>query len=217
MADVDRLFAEYIEQQLAGARPNPWAFIEHLEGAERTELEELIDAYLLDAPPDPWDAEGFRGSVEAGVLENVGRALGGEAGMLPAVLPRLRARAKLVRAELVARLAEALGVGAKKAKVHEYYHQLEQGQLPASGVEDTVFEKLGAILGTSVGELRRAAEALPRLGPEGVAADEVFARTAEADEAWEVTAGESAGASAPPERVEGWDEVDELFRGRGRG
>ncbi len=216
MSEVDRLLTEYIEKQLAGERPEPRAFVEKLEGDERGELAELIDAYLMDAPADPWDPGALQNSPEAAVLESMGRALKGEAGMLPAVLPRLRARAKLRRDQVVAALAESLGLTGKTERVGAYYHQLEFGDLPARGVKDQVFDALGSILGVSGAGLRRAGEApVPSSGDAGKGAA-VYARVAEPDERFNAAA--PGKATAGETRASGdWDEVDELFRGAGRG
>ena len=49
------------------------------------------------------------------------------------MLPRLRDRAGLKRSTLVERLAAALGVSDRQDKVAGYYHEMEQGLLPAAG------------------------------------------------------------------------------------
>ena len=67
--------------------------------------------------------------------------------MWPSLLPQLRNRARLKRADLVAQLAARLGAEGQGEKVGLYYHQMEQGLLPASGVSDSVLEALGRIVG----------------------------------------------------------------------
>ena len=54
-------------------------------------------------------------------------------------------RARIKRADIVAELAARLW-GRKQEKVASYYHEMEQGRLPASGVSDTVLEALGKIV-----------------------------------------------------------------------
>jgi hypothetical protein len=209
MADVQRLFAEFIEAHLGGRDPEPWEYISRLEGSEREQLEELIDAYYMDAPPRPWDAEAFRGSEAERLVDAIDRSFRGRAGLWPAVLPRLRDRARLKRGELVSKLAEALGVSDREDKVGSYYHEMEQGLLPAEGVADRVLEGLGRLLGTTAEALRRAGRPLA----EGVSTAEgeaVFTRTARADAEF------AARLEAPglPDAADAeWDEVDELFRG----
>ena len=216
MADLERLFAEFVEAHLGGGDPDPWEYIGRLEGSDREELEELIDAYFMDAPPRPWDAEAFGGSEAERVVDALDRSFRGRAGLWPAVLPRLRDRARLKRRELVAKLAEALGVTDREEKVASYYHQMEQGLLPSAGVSGRVLEGLAKILGVSADSLRKAGQALrAEVGP---ADDAVFARTTQPSPEWQMEHAEAAPppAAAHAEREAEWDEVDELFRGGDR-
>lgn len=211
MADLERLFTEFVEAHLAGRDPDPWEYIDRLEGADREELEELIDAYYVDAPPRPWDPEAFRGSAAERLTEELDRSFRGGAGLWPAILPRLRNRARLRRSELVQGLAEALGVGDRAERVGDYYHQMEQGLLRSEGVSDRVLGALGELVGASAEALRRAGRPLAE-GPPGPETDEVFARTGRPEpEQGAIGAGE-AGEPRAPDRSQ-WDEVDELFRG----
>ena len=79
-------------------------------GAERAELAALIDAYLARAPRQAFDQAAFRGSSAERTVDELERAIAGQAGLWPALLPRLRDRAGLKRSHLVERLAAALGV-----------------------------------------------------------------------------------------------------------
>src|SRR5205807_4553891 len=112
------------------------------------------------------------------------------------------------RSTLVDQLAAALGVKDRQQKVAGYYHQTEQGLLPADGVSDRVLEALGQIVGETAHVLREAGRALapPSQGPTAAPAV-AFARRAYAEAAEAPTpAVASAGESE-------WDEVDQLFRG----
>jgi len=216
MAEVDRLLAEFIEAHLTGADPDPHEYTGRLDGSDRDELEELIDAYYVDAPPRPWDPDAFSGSRAEHVTEMVDRSLRGQAGLWPALLPRLRDQARLRRSELVARLAEWLGMTDRQEKVASYYHQMEQGLLPSSGVSTRVLEGLAELLGVSADSLRKSGQVLRiEITSEH---DTVFARTAQPSPEWQL---EHAEAAPPPgaaraERQAEWDEVDELFRGGDR-
>ncbi len=179
-----------------------------LSGSERELLSALIDAYLEAAPRRELDAEALRLSPAATVAEGVQRSLEGESGLWPALLPRLRARARLRRSELVAQLAARLGAQAEEEKVALYYHQMEQGLLPERGVSETVLDALGQIVDWS-GEALRKAGQMPAPGPRRDDPGAVFART-------------TVGQVAPPapgqapvaeDQGEDWDEVDRLFRG----
>jgi hypothetical protein len=208
MADAHALLEQYVAAHSAGQEADPREWLDRLpEGTERAKLAALIDAYLERAPMRAWDADAFRDSGLAPFAERVNSTLYSEAGRWPAVLPALREKARVRRSELVARLAAALGVAGKEAKVGRYYHEMEHGLLPSEGVDDRVLDALGAIVGQSGAALRRAGEAL-RGGGE-VAAESVapsFARTGRGE-------GVPLGSAADGPAEEEWDEVDQLFRG----
>jgi hypothetical protein len=208
VSDVDRLLAEYIAEHRAGGEADPRAFLSRASPAEQRELACLIDAYLARAPRQSFDRASFRGSSAERTVDELERALGGQAGLWPALLPRLRDRAGLKRSDLVERLADDLGLGDRKDKVADYYHEMEQGLLPARGVSDRVLDALARILGDTAQSIKDAGRVLtpPAEGPAAAPAA-AFARRAHAQRASAAPAGTEA--SAPGE----WDEVDELFRG----
>jgi hypothetical protein len=213
MADVDRLFEQFIERQLAGAKPDPMEYMSQASGKERDELGDLIEVFLEQAPREAWDEEAFRGSTAEQIVDQIDRSLHGVSGRWPALLPRLRHRAKLMRSELTTQLAERLGVSDKEEKVRSYYHGMEQGELPADGVSDKVLEALGKLVGVSTATLRQAGERLTQdLGaPPGTqAAPGVFARKGVPDPDY-MPARVDASRESPAEDED--DEVDRLFRG----
>jgi hypothetical protein len=209
MSQVERLLAEYMEERQSGGEADPVAYLERAAPKDRQELAALIDGYLARAPRQPFDETSFRDSRAEATVEALERSIGGAAGLWPALLPRLRARAGLRRRELVERLAVALGVGEQRAKVERYYHEMELGLLPAGGVSSRVLEVLAKLIGSTATELRDAGADLSTGGGAQTAATEAFARTVQLD----------AIAAAPPKDAapaeEPWDEVDELFRGSG--
>lgn len=209
MADVENLFRSYVARHRAGEDPSERDFLSRAEGVDRDELAAMIDGYLARAPRRAWDASEFEASGAAPFVHSVARSLQGSAGLWPTLLPRLRARIRIPRQDLVGELANRLGVTTRQDKVERYYHQMEQGLLPSDGVSDSVLEALGAILGESREALRCAGQSL---GPEGGAGgtDPVFARTA-VDSVLESDVAE--GAPAPGSADEEWDEIDRLFRG----
>ncbi|MFN8161680.1 MAG: hypothetical protein U0R52_11630 [Solirubrobacterales bacterium] len=214
MADVDKLFAEYVAEHRAGGEASPRTYLRRLEGTDRDELAALIDGYLVRSPGRDWDPAGFEGSTEQQLAAGIERAFGGRSGMWPVLLPRLRERARIKRAELVRRLAEALGVGSQQEKVAAYYHQMEQGQLESKGVATRVLEALAGIVGSSAEALRSAGEPFG----EGSAPSEgtVFARLAAplSEELGRPATSEGTlRASRAPAPDAGPDEVDRLFTG----
>jgi hypothetical protein len=210
MPELDRLFTEFVERHLTGEEPDPWSYIDQLSGDEREELEELIDAYFVGAPPRSWDAAAYRGSSAERIADALDRSFRGRAGLWPAILPRLRDRARLTRGALVERLAERLEVGERREKVAAYYHQMEQGILPSAGVSGRVLEALSGIVGASAQALRRAGEPLSGEPLEDAAAN-LFTR--KATPAPEYGAPAEAMKAREEDRKAEWDEVDELFRG----
>jgi hypothetical protein len=198
MDDLNRLIAEYKVSFRAG-EGDPRPFLERAAPVDRALLAALIDAFLEEAPRQV-SAEH---EAAARVTDEVQRTLAGTAGLWPALLPRLRGRARLKRAEVVSQLAARLGAQGQQEKVGLYYHQMEQGLLPESGVSDTVLEALGRIVGYT-GEALRKAGQLPAPGPQRSDEGAVFARA---------TYGEPAEPSVAAPRPDAWDEVDRLFRG----
>jgi len=211
MNDVDRLLREFKDEHERTGSANPNEFLAQVAGRDREALATLLDSYLAGAPPRAWDEREFAASPAAAVADRIAAELTGAAEGWATVLPRLRNRARIKRAELVARLADALGAGGKREKVALYYHQMEQGTLPAAGVSDRVLGALGDILGESAEALRRAGRAVaPQSRGDEAAA---FARVSLSVQASEGLA--SPGAA--PERADAeWDEIDELFTGRGQ-
>ncbi|MGI8554824.1 MAG: hypothetical protein ACR2LT_00485 [Pyrinomonadaceae bacterium] len=214
MTDVDRLLDNYIQEHRAGGKADPLEYLDQLEGVDRLELEALIDGYLTHAPPQPLAADAYAGSLSDRVVESLAPSLTGVSGLWPAVLPRLRNRARIRRADLVSRLAATLGVSEREEKVADYYNQMEQGRLPAAGVSGRVLEALGEIVGASGQRLRQLGEAVT--GPAAAGGDApVFARSAPAPAAAPpppspgVLYQQDPGTDEAPE----WDDVDRLFRG----
>jgi hypothetical protein len=209
MADLEQLMSEYKAAHRSGAGADPRPFLERAGGdRERAKLTALIDAYLARAPRRDFDAAAFRDSAATPVAEAVQRAVAGAGGLWPALLPRLRNRARVRRADLVAELAGRLGAGGQQDKVASYYHQMEQGLLPEAGVSDTVLEALGRIVGYSKEALRKAGQ-MPAAGPPPAAAsDTVFARSKLVLSEQRVP---DFTPASPPDET--WDEVDRLFRG----
>lgn len=211
MTDVERLLQQFIAEDRERGDADPMTYLGQVHGADRAELEALIDGYLARAPRRRFDATAYAGSPARSVVEDLGQVIRGRSGLWPALLPRLRHEARLKRTELVARLAEALGAEDRTDKVGGYYHAMERGLLPAAGVSDRVLDALGRIVGESAQALRDAGRAIGS-SDESASSALAFARIAEPDPALaELTAGPEAPALTQPgdER----DEIDELFTG----
>lgn len=205
---ADRLLAEYVSECRGGGAADPTRYLAQLHGAERAELELLIDHFLMRQPRRSFDAAAFRGSPAESLVESLDASLRGQAGLWPALLPRLRHDAQLKRSDVVEQLAEALGATEQSEKVAGYYHQMEQGLLPPAGVSDKVLDALARIVNVSGAALRRAGAAIT---PAGASSPEhaVFARAVPAPE--QDRAAEPTSPGTEPAR----DDVDRLFLGEG--
>lgn len=213
MADVDQLLKDYIAEHRAGGEADPRAYLERADSADRAELEALIDAYLVRAPGEPWDEAAYSGSAAERLVESLHESLAGASGSWPVLLPELRHKARIKRAQLVERLAAALGVAGREEKVAYYYNQMEHGGLSPAGVSDRVLDALGGIVDTTREALREAGQTVVAQDTDQAIS---FARVAQpAPPEYADSAGETGGPgidaesadSARPER----DEVDELF------
>lgn len=214
MAELERLLQQFAAELEAAGRPDPAALLAQVEGAERQELAERLDRYLMQTPRRRWDPVAYEGSAAKLAVDRVYESLEGVSGSWPELLPHLRNRARIRRRELVERLAVALGVGgaAQVEKVADYYNRMEHGLLPASGVSGRVIEALAEIVGVGAEAIRSAgaADAGERAG--GAAA---FARTAvsDPDYAAYLASDEPALGQASSGAPERRDAVDELFTG----
>lgn len=205
MPDVERLLQEFIAEDRAGGVADPLVYLARVTGADRAELEALIDGYLARAPRRVFDRDAFEASPARAIAEDVGRALGGVSGTWPVVLPRLRHRAQLRRTDVVRLLAVELDAEAQVDKVARYYHEMEQGTLPAVGVSDQVLEALGRVMSVTAAHLRAAGKSVG--GAASGPADSIaFARVGSADP-------DDAAAVGRPEPVAPPDAIDALFTG----
>jgi hypothetical protein len=160
MSDLTDVLADFVAEHRGGGPADPREFLRQVPAGDRWELAALIDAYLAHAPRQPLREPLEAGSPAQIIVDELARSLAGQGGLWPTLLPRLRDRAGIRRADLVRRLALSLGVGHKADKVAVYYHRMEQGLLPAAGVSDRVLEALGALLGEPAPALREAGQAL---------------------------------------------------------
>jgi hypothetical protein len=208
MSDVDRLLAQFKADFEAGGTMLPSDVLARVEGSERRELEALIDGYLVHAPRRAFDRAAFAASPAADLAEELATALEVEANTWHTVLPRLRHAAQLSRANLVARLTEALGVPGQEEKVAVYYHRMERGALEPTGVSQRVLSALAQLLGSTVERLREASSALAH----PPTADAAFARSVEHDDEHAAMLHEAPVAARARARATD-DEVDRLFTG----
>lgn len=208
MADLDRLIDELAAAYEAGRDVDPAAVLRRADPDQRQELAARIDSYLMTAPPRKWDPEAYEGSLAQQAVDRVYEAVVAESGSWPEILPALRRAAKIKRADLVPKLAAALGFSAapQVEKVGAYYHRMEQGRLRPAGVSARVIDALAAILGTEPGRIRAAGSGAAGSGEGGLA----FARTAFPNAEFAADAAEARPQLAAADEP-GHDEIDALF------
>ena len=150
MADLDRLLDELAADYEAGRDVDPAELLDRADPGQRQELAARIDSYLMTAPPRKWDPEAYEGSLAQQAVDRVYESMVAESGSWAEVLPALRERAQIRRADLVSRLAGALGFTAvpQVEKVGDYYNRMEHGRLRPAGVSGRVIDALAEILGT---------------------------------------------------------------------
>ena len=184
---VSRLFDDYAARWARGEHPDPRPYL--IEAGEaQEELRTLIERFVSAVPP--------RAPSEDSVAM-VRAWMGGEPPLL-----ELRRRRGLKREAVVGALVERLGLDPrKKAKVADYYHQLESGDLDPERVDRRVFAALAEALKARVDDIL----AWPG---RTVAAEARYYRV----DASLAAPGALAQAAPPPIEPE-WDEIDRLFRG----
>jgi hypothetical protein len=194
---TDRTLSAFIDAWVAGERPRLEDYLERVDPAERATLAEAIDDFVTLAPLPRYEDDTLR-AIRAEVA--------GAPTALPALLTRLRATAGLTVRDLAGRLASALGIGGREAKIEGYVERLEHGELDGGRLTRRLLDALGAVLAIDTDTLDVAS----RLG--GVAPAGIRLRGGDPQTAGEVRDKLEALADlmATPPR-EAWDEVDELF------
>jgi signal transduction histidine kinase len=199
-AGVELLYDEFAARHARGEHPDAREYLERA-GERRDELARLLDGFLAAAPVQPPGEETL--ALFASLLPD---SLPGETATPPLLAERVRRGWR--RDEIVDWIRERFGIGEEKQeKVARYWHELETGLLPVSGVS----ARLREALSERFGEALQAAVAWK---PPELDADAAFRRTQAASP--QILARMSMPAPAAPEApvVPERDEVDELFLGQ---
>ena len=213
MSSIEQVLGEFVDAWNAGRRPRVIEYLARVpEGPERDELAEQIGTWLEVAPAPPHDP-GTRAQIRREpAVRHVLEAFGEDAGLWPAVIPDLRARAGLSVRQVAARLVGRFGVGGgNEDRAADYLERMERGELEAARVSQRLLDALGELLGASgatladvgrLGGATRPAAAGGTLFRAGEDAGDWVARDVEA-------LSRAARTPAPPPM----DELDRLFTG----
>ena len=137
MSAVEMLFDEFAARHARGEHPDAREYLARA-GASRDELAGLLDGYLAAAPVQPPGEE---------TVAAFAALLGAEAPLLAE-----RVRRGWRREEIVDWICERFGIGeAKREKVARYWHELETGLLPVSGVSEQLRDALRERFGEAAG------------------------------------------------------------------
>jgi hypothetical protein len=207
MVGVEEILSEFIDDWNAGRRPRVGEYVDRAPEPSRDELAGLINAFLEEAPT-PIYPEVTLAEIRNEPATRRAAMLMEEEGRWPALLPRLRNRARIKREEVVKSLAERLGVGGAEPKVAMYYHQMESGTLDPAGVSRKVVGALSQIFGVPESQLEPADWFPDAVG--AAAPEPLYMRT---ESVMEERLEDVAAAAPPPSPGEDWDKVDRLFRG----
>jgi len=158
MTDPDRILSEFIDAWTAGQQPEPMDYIERAPADARDALADEIATYLAHAPTPDYSADVLAELMADPAVVELSNAIESDHGLWPTLLPRLRRRASLDRAELAARLAAGLGIEGREADTEKYLAEMERGTLDPRGVSQRALNALGRILGVRPDALPRAGD-----------------------------------------------------------
>jgi len=150
------LLAAFEEELAAGGEADPRAALAAVPAGQRAALATALERVLAAAAGRPWDAHAFAHLSEDELGQRVVASLEQGVEPWPALLPRLRRRARLTPARLAERVAAELGRDA--LDVRERVEAMEAGQVTADGTDDALLEALAHALDTPADVLRRAGE-----------------------------------------------------------
>ena len=213
MSTPDQVLSAFIDEWNAGRRPRTMEYLRRVpDGRDREQLADQITAWLELAPTPDYDEEA-RSAIRAepavaALLENADA----DAGLWPATVPRLRARAGLTTQDLAVRLVERFSLGeAGTERTADYLQRLERGELEPSRVSRRLLDALGGLLGVPGSALADAGTFGRGLRP--AAAGGTFFRAAPRKEAGITEDIEALSHAAMTPAPPALDELDRLFIG----
>lgn len=201
MTSIEQLIGEFVDAWNAGSRPDAAKYLRRAAPAERDELAQQLDAWMLVAPTPVLD-DAARDAVRSDpTLAAALQAAAEQRGPLAERVPRLRERAGLAVDEVGRRLAALFDLG-DVGRTTDYLQRLEQDDLDERRLSRRLLTGLAAILDVSTDALQPAAVPASAL----YRADDKTAFTAA-----DLDALSRAALTPAPEQE--LDDVDRLFLG----
>ena len=144
MTDVAHTLGEFIAAWNAGHRPRLAAYLERVPPAERDDLADQIQTFMLYAPEPEYSEETWAEMSAQPSVAAAAEAAFAEPEPWPSLLPRLRERAGLSWGQV----AERLGFR-DRDKAARRLTEMEQGQLAGTAPTWTLLGRLADVLGVS--------------------------------------------------------------------
>lgn len=155
MTDTPDILGEFIAAWNAGERPRMSAYLERVPPAEREQLANEIETFLLLAPEPEYSASTWAEMVDDPMIAEVAEAAFAEVEPWPSLLPRLRERAGLSWAQV----AERLGFRDRE-KAALRLEEMEHATLPGTP-SWSLLRRLGDVLDVSAEALDWRGRAFP--------------------------------------------------------
>jgi transcriptional regulator with XRE-family HTH domain len=146
MTDVAHILGEFIAAWNAGQRPRMAAYLERVPPAERDDLADQIETFLMVAPEPEYSVEDWAEMTADPMVARVAEAAfaPAEAEPWPSLLPRLRERAGVSWGQV----AERLGFRDRE-RATDLLEQMERGELDPRRPTWSLLDRLAKVLGVS--------------------------------------------------------------------
>jgi len=204
MSTVERILGEFIDAWQAGERPDVDAYLRRVPEAQRDELAEQIDMWLVVAPTPEYPAAAREVIAAEPALQAALRAAEESRPAVPESLPALRERAGLGVRDVARALAERFGLR-DEDRAASYLERLERGELDPGRLSRRLVDALSELLGVP--------RLMPGAPPPPMRPSQAFFRADEDAQEWiaqDIDALSRAALAAAPEPM---DELDRLFLG----
>jgi transcriptional regulator with XRE-family HTH domain len=201
---IDKLYSDFIDAWNAGERPRVADYLDRADPAERDDLAERLEDWLLMAPTPDYTPQALA-EIRAEPAFAAAMAEIDAEGPWPEALPRLRERAGLKLRDLAARITSTFGLSGQEDRAAAYLERMERGELDATGVSRRLLDALGDALGVT-------GEALGGMRPAAAPGSALFRAEAEPAASVEEDLEVLARAAMAPAR-QPMDELDRLFLG----